>query len=49
MPPSALFVAVMLAGLVAVGQGARLHAWQVDISTTQLQHEKRIYVARRGG
>src|ERR1700694_4336610 len=38
----------MLAGLVPARQGARMHAWQAAPHTTQLQHEKCVYAARRG-
>jgi len=38
----------MLAGLIPAEQGARVHAWQAGPHTTQVQHEKCVYVARRG-
>jgi hypothetical protein len=36
----------MLAGLVLMVQGASAHAWLAAATTTQVQHEKRVYVAR---
>jgi hypothetical protein len=39
----------MLAGLVAAEQDAQAHAGLKSPHITQVQHEKRVYAARRAG